>query len=87
MPETSATTAATTSAPAGGRAVDQCEAWARLAAEFDFNELRACWKMGGQPLAQRLHDKPQTWGHGGLASLIPEGIVQGLIGHPFTAPT
>ena len=51
-----------------------------------FNEFRACWKMGGQPLAQRLHDKPQTWGAGGLASLIPEGIVQGLIGHPFNCP-
>ena len=70
----------------GGMAVDHCEAWARLAAEFDFNELRACWKMGGRPLAQRLHDKPQTWGAGGLASLIPEGIVQGLIGHPFNCP-
>jgi alpha-glucosidase (family GH31 glycosyl hydrolase) len=70
----------------GGTAVDQCEAWARLAAEFGFNELRACWKMGGQPLAQRLHDKPPTWGRGGLASLIPEGIVQGLIGHPFSCP-
>ncbi len=70
----------------GGEAVDQCEAWATLAAEFGFNELRACWKMGGQPLAQRLHDKPQTWGPGGLASLIPEGIVQGLIGHPFNCP-
>lgn len=71
---------------AGGMAVDQCEAWARLAAEFDFNELRACWKMGGRPLAQRLSDKPQTWGEGGLASLIPEGIVQGLIGLPFNCP-
>ena len=37
----------------------QCEAWARLAAEYPYNELRACWKSGGQPLAQRLHDKPR----------------------------
>jgi alpha-glucosidase (family GH31 glycosyl hydrolase) len=42
--------------------------------------------MGAQPLAQRLHDKPSVWGHGGLASLIPEGIAQGLIGHPFNCP-
>ncbi|GAA2112333.1 glycoside hydrolase family 31 protein [Microlunatus panaciterrae] len=67
-------------------AVGQCEAWARLASEFKFNELRACWKMGGQPLAQRLHDKPRTWGQGGLASLIPEGIAEGLIGHAFNCP-
>ena len=50
------------------------------------NELRACWKMGGRPLAQRLHDKPPVWGAGGLASLIPEGIAQGLIGHAFNCP-
>lgn len=33
--------------PAGVVATGQCEAWARFAAEFAFNELRACWKMGG----------------------------------------
>lgn len=70
----------------GSGPVDQCEAWARLAAEFDYNELRACWKSGGQPLAQRLHDKPRSWGRDGLLSLIPEGIAQGLIGHAFNCP-
>ena len=70
----------------GGTAVDQSEAWARFAGEFSFNELRACWKMGGKPLAQRLHDKQQQWGSKGLASLIPESIAQGLIGHPFNCP-
>ena len=71
---------------AGDGAVGQCEAWARLGAEFSFNEMRACWKMGGQPLVQRLHDKPAVWEYGGLASLIPESIAQGLIGHPFNCP-
>jgi alpha-glucosidase (family GH31 glycosyl hydrolase) len=71
---------------AGDGAVGQCEAWARLGAEFSFNEMRACWKMGGQPLAQRLHDKQRVWGAGGLASLIPEAIAQGLIGHSFNCP-
>jgi alpha-glucosidase (family GH31 glycosyl hydrolase) len=70
----------------GGGAMQQCEAWAQLAAGFPFNEMRACWKMGAQPLAQRLHDKPSTWGAGGLASLIPEAVAQGLIGHPFNCP-
>jgi len=64
----------------------QCEAWARVGLAYPFNEYRACWKMGGQPLAQRLHDKPPTWGAGGLASLIPEAIAQGLIGHAFICP-
>ncbi len=67
-------------------AVGQCEAWARLGTAYEFNEFRACWKMAGQPLAQRLHDKPITWGAGGLASLIPEGIALGLLGHPYVCP-
>src|SRR5580765_223927 len=70
----------------GHGAVDLCEAWGRLAAEFAYNELRACWKLGGQPLAQRLHDKPRRWDDAGLQSLVPEGIAQGLIGHPYTCP-
>lgn len=69
-----------------GGPVDQCEAWARLGAEFELNEMRACWKQGGQPLAQRLHDKSRSWGSEGLASLIGEGIAQGLIGHAFNCP-
>jgi len=32
---------------------DHCEAFARLGLEYPMNEFRACWKMGGQPLAQR----------------------------------
>lgn len=64
----------------------QCEAWAQLGLGYPLNEYRACWKMGGAPLAQRLHDKPATWGGHGLASLIPESIAQGLIGHPFGCP-
>ncbi|HEY5979183.1 MAG TPA: glycoside hydrolase family 31 protein [Microlunatus sp.] len=71
---------------AGDGPAGQCEAWARLAAEYPFNELRACWKMGGRPLAQRLHDKPCRWGTGGLGSLIPESIAQGLIGAAFNCP-
>ena len=71
---------------AGDGPTGQCEAWAGFAAEYAFNELRACWKMGGRPLAQRLHDKPCRWGSGGLGSLIPESIAQGLIGAAFNCP-
>ncbi|MFZ1410175.1 MAG: glycoside hydrolase family 31 protein [Micropruina sp.] len=70
----------------GATPTDHCEAWAKLGVRYAFNEYRACWKMGGQPLAQRLHDKPATWGADGLLSLIPESIAQGLIGHPFNCP-
>ena len=60
------------------------ESYAKLGSEFDFNEFRACWKMGNQPLAQRLQDKGFSWDD--LKLLVPDMISAGLIGHPFTCP-
>ncbi len=62
---------------------DYAEAWARLGLEYPLNEYRACWKMGGQPLAQRLRDKVHGWGANGLATLVPNVLAQGLVGLPF----
>jgi alpha-glucosidase (family GH31 glycosyl hydrolase) len=70
----------------GADPADFSEAWARAGLRYPFNEYRACWKMGGRPLAQRLHDKPPSWGDDGLASLVAELVAQGLIGHPFVCP-
>lgn len=63
---------------------DQTEHYARLGLDFPLNEYRACWKMGGQPLVQRLKDKDHRWA--AIGSLIPDLIAQGLLGHPFTCP-
>ncbi|MBB3113055.1 alpha-glucosidase (family GH31 glycosyl hydrolase) [Paenibacillus phyllosphaerae] len=65
---------------------EQCEIWARLGLRYAFNEYRACWKLAGQPLVQRLADKNHSWGTDGLASLIPNGLAQGLIGYAFNCP-
>lgn len=65
---------------------DMCEQWARIGVHYPYNEFRACWKMGGQPLAQRLQDKPATWDANGIGSLIPEMLAQGMIGHAFVCP-
>ncbi|WP_330479372.1 glycoside hydrolase family 31 protein [Streptomyces platensis] len=64
----------------------QCEAWARIGLTYPLNEYRACWKHAGQPLSQRLKDTVPTWGRGGLASLIPHGLAQGLAGYAFNCP-
>ncbi|BEL06608.1 hypothetical protein Q0Z83_047990 [Actinoplanes sichuanensis] len=48
--------------------------------------MRACWGLGGEPLAQRLRDKPPTWGNDGLRSLIPEMAAQSLLGYAYTCP-
>lgn len=64
--------------------VDHTEAWARIGLEFPFNEYRACWKMGGEPLVQRLGDKRYSWD--AVRSLIPEMIAAGLLGYSYTCP-
>jgi alpha-glucosidase (family GH31 glycosyl hydrolase) len=60
------------------------EAFARLGLDFPLNEYRACWKMGGQPLAQRLRDKEHTWED--LRKLVPGMVNLGLMGYPFGCP-
>jgi alpha-glucosidase (family GH31 glycosyl hydrolase) len=60
------------------------EAFAEIGLRYPLNEYRACWKMGGQPLAQRLRDKEHTWED--LGKLIPGIVNQGLMGYPFSCP-
>jgi alpha-glucosidase (family GH31 glycosyl hydrolase) len=60
------------------------EAFARLGLAYPMNEFRACWKMGGQAIAQRLRDKEHNWID--LGKLIPGILNQGLMGYPFTCP-
>jgi len=65
---------------------EQAEAWARIGVDYSLNEYRACWKGAGLPLVQRLSDKSHSWGENGLASLVPNGLAQGLLGYAFTCP-
>ena len=60
------------------------ELFARVGLDYPLNEYRACWKMGGQPIAQRLRDKNHSWED--LRKLIPGIINQGLMGYAFTCP-
>ncbi len=63
------------------------ELWAKIGLNYPLNEYRACWKMGGQPLAQRLCDKNHSWDlENGLKSLIPNGLAQGLLGYAYSCP-
>jgi alpha-glucosidase (family GH31 glycosyl hydrolase) len=63
---------------------EHSELFSKLGVAFPFNEYRATWKMGGQPLAQRLRDKGHSWDD--LKLLIPDILLQGIIGYPFTCP-
>lgn len=64
--------------------VDHTEEWAKIGLEFPVNEYRAGWKMGGQPLVQRLGDKNYSWG--AVQSLIPQMLGAGLLGYAYTCP-
>lgn len=64
--------------------VDHTLAWAKIGLQFPFNEYRAGWRMGGQPLVQRLGDK--HYSYRALQSLIPEMIAAGLLGYAYTCP-
>lgn len=65
---------------------DHCEAWGKIGLRYKLNEYRACWKLAGQPLAQRLKDKNHSWKGNGLESLIPHALAQSLMGYSFTCP-
>jgi arylsulfatase A-like enzyme len=60
------------------------ELWAKLGLPFKLNEYRACWKLAGQPLAQRLRDKGHNWED--LHQLIPDALAQGLMGYAYICP-
>ncbi len=64
--------------------VEQTQLWAKLGLEFPYNEYRATWKMGWQPLVQRLGDKKYSWN--GVFRLVPDMISAGLLGHLYTCP-
>ncbi|MCJ8009829.1 glycoside hydrolase family 31 protein [Lederbergia wuyishanensis] len=65
---------------------EHAEYFARLGLQYSLNEFRACWKMAGKAIGQRLCDKAHSWDEGGLGSLIPNGLAQGLMGYAFTCP-
>jgi alpha-glucosidase len=60
------------------------ELYARIGLRYPLNEYRACWKLAGQPLAQRLHDKNHTWED--VQKLIPHMITESLAGYTFSCP-
>ncbi len=63
---------------------DQSELYGKVGLRFPLNEYRAMWKMGGQPLAERLQDKRHSWED--VRKLVPHSALMGLMGYPFTAP-
>lgn len=58
--------------------------WGELGLRYPMNEYRAMYKMGGQPLVERLRDKFHTWED--VGKLIPNMLLQGINGYVFGCP-
>ena len=60
------------------------ELWCRLYEDFPYNELRASWKLAGQPIVMRLNDKKYAWE--AVESLVPAMINASMEGHIYVCP-
>ena len=60
--------------------------WAKFGSVYHFNEYRYTVNAGGYSLFQRLADKCHSWDTSGVKGLLPNTLLQGLIGHPFSSP-
>lgn len=65
---------------------EQSRLWAEYGQKYSYNEYRVTFRAGGYSLMQRLSDKHHSWGELGILSLIPNSLIQGITGHPFSCP-
>jgi alpha-glucosidase len=63
---------------------EHSELYGKIGLDYPLNEFRAMWKMGGQPLVERLRDKQH--GFRDLQLLIPNMLTSGLMGYYFSCP-
>ncbi len=63
---------------------EQAALFGKVGLNYPLNEYRAMWKMGGQPLVQRLRDKAHNWTD--LKKLVPSMLLQGIMGYYFNCP-
>jgi alpha-glucosidase (family GH31 glycosyl hydrolase) len=62
------------------------KAWNEFGRRYTYHEYKDTYHGGGINCIQRLLDRRHRWTNGGIDTLIPCTIAQGLIGHPFTCP-
>ncbi len=61
-------------------------AWNQFGMRYAYHEYKDTFKGGGAPVVQRLSDRRHRWNSEGIASILPDSLAQGLIGHPFICP-
>lgn len=63
---------------------EQCELYAKFGLNYRYNEFRACFKMAGRQLVQRLRDKPHDYSS--LKKIVTDTLSAGIIGYAYTCP-
>lgn len=62
-------------------------AWNEFGARYKFHEYKDSFRGGGKPVIQRLADRAHSWTKAdGITSIIPNSLLQGLLGYPFICP-
>jgi len=61
-------------------------AWNNFGTKYRFHEFKDTFGGGGIRSIQRTSDRFHSWDNYGLNTLIPNAIMQGIIGHPFVCP-
>lgn len=68
------------------RGYEMTKAFNKIGAGYPFNEFRAGYDCGGEPIVFRLQDKRHAWSGDGINCIIPNSLMQGMIGHIFHCP-
>ncbi len=61
-------------------------AWNEFGSQYKYHEYKDTFKGGGKRTIQRTCDRNHSWTDEGINTLIPNAIMQGLMGHPFICP-
>ena len=64
----------------------QATIWCEIGEKYDLAELRVGFNNGISSCAHRLRDKRHSWDEEGLNTLIPDAILEGLMGYPYLCP-
>ena len=64
----------------------QNEAWLAFGSRFAYHEYKDTFKGGGKPTVQRLMDRGHRWEVDGINTIVPNSLVQGILGYPFICP-
>ncbi len=66
--------------------LEQNIAWNDFGTRYKYHEYKDTYKGGGKPVIQRLRDRGHRWDNDGINTIIPNSLVQGILGYPFVCP-